>query len=388
MCRIGRNRRPVRSICGHGARLRIFLWLPGGRRRPVDAQALPQHRSRQRPAGRPDAVLDKELADDAIHWLHNQKANGPNKPFFIYYVSRLDACAAPGAKDWIAKSRASSTAAGISSAKIHSPNRRRPASFSRRGAQPSARATSGLGFAFAHGKSGRCALHGGLCRRAGLSGCPIRPILDELQRMGQIDNTLIVFIEGDNGASGEGTPKGTLNEIGMLANKVDFDPPLASAGRSISWAARIATSLYPAGWAWALDTAVPVDEAGRLAFGWNAQRHGGVVAQPYSGQGRGPHPVRPCRGHRADPAGGRRRSRADDSERCGAAAGGRRQPALFFRRCCGGGKAHDAIFRDDRAIAASIRTDGWPTPCPAACRGAPIRRRATPTRTIQWNSMT
>ena len=33
-------------------------------------------------------------------------------------------------------------------------------------------------------------------------------VLDELGRMGQLDNTLVVFIVGDNGASAEGGPHG------------------------------------------------------------------------------------------------------------------------------------------------------------------------------------
>ena len=52
-------------------------------------------------------------------------------------------------------------------------------------------------------------------------------VLDELQRMGKLDNTLVIFIAGDNGASGEGTPDGTLNEIGMLANGVRIQRPVA-----------------------------------------------------------------------------------------------------------------------------------------------------------------
>ena len=44
-------------------------------------------------------------------------------------------------------------------------------------------------------------------------------ILDELDRMGLRDNTLVIFMAGDNGASGEGSPSGTLNDLGLLANR-------------------------------------------------------------------------------------------------------------------------------------------------------------------------
>ena len=48
-------------------------------------------------------------------------------------------------------------------------------------------------------------------------------ILDELDRMGQADNTLIVFIEGDNGGSPEGDVTGSTNELGTLANGMRED---------------------------------------------------------------------------------------------------------------------------------------------------------------------
>src|SRR5262249_45388043 len=34
-----------------------------------------------------DGVLDKALADDAIHWIQAQKAAAPAKPFFLYYAT-------------------------------------------------------------------------------------------------------------------------------------------------------------------------------------------------------------------------------------------------------------------------------------------------------------
>ena len=46
---------------------------------------------------------------------------------------------------------------------------------------------------------------------------------------------------------------------------------------------------YAVGWAWAMDTPVPVDQAGRLALGRDAQRHDRPLAEAHQGQGRPPH---------------------------------------------------------------------------------------------------
>ena len=38
-------------------------------------------------------------------------------------------------------------------------------------------------------------------------------VIQEVENEGKLDNTLIIYISGDNGASAEGTPTGTFNEI-------------------------------------------------------------------------------------------------------------------------------------------------------------------------------
>src|SRR5690606_29239649 len=45
-------------------------------------------------------------------------------------------------------------------------------------------------------------------------------ILDSLEESGQLDNTLVIFIMGDNGASAEGSLQGTTNEVATAANGV------------------------------------------------------------------------------------------------------------------------------------------------------------------------
>jgi arylsulfatase len=43
-------------------------------------------------------------------------------------------------------------------------------------------------------------------------------ILDAIEEMGETENTLVIYIQGDNGASAEGTPQGLLNETALLNN--------------------------------------------------------------------------------------------------------------------------------------------------------------------------
>lgn len=45
-------------------------------------------------------------------------------------------------------------------------------------------------------------------------------VIDAVAETGELDNTIIVFMQGDNGSSGEGTLQGTSNEIAVAGNGV------------------------------------------------------------------------------------------------------------------------------------------------------------------------
>src|SRR5262249_20430053 len=77
-------------------------------------------------------------------------------------------------------------------------------------------------------------------------------VLDAVNEIGQADNTLVIYIMGDNGASAEGTMQGSANEIGTAANNVT---------ESIDYLASMIDELgsdktynhYPVGWAHAMN---------------------------------------------------------------------------------------------------------------------------------------
>jgi arylsulfatase len=78
----------------------------------------------------------------------------------------------------------------------------------------------------------------------------------ELDRMGLRDNTLIIFIEGDNGASVEGGPIGFTNETGAITMYSPSTPE--SMRRAMpDFGGPKAFENYSVGWAWSLDTPFP-----------------------------------------------------------------------------------------------------------------------------------
>ncbi len=127
-------------------------------------------------------------------------------------------------------------------------------------------------------------------------------VIQAVEDMGKLDNTLIIYINGDNGTSAEGTLIGTPNEVAMFngVNRAGRGPAqvlLRRLGHR--------PDLQPHGGALGLGLrhAVLLDQADRLAFRRHAAGHGDLLAEGDQGQGRHPPPVPPRDRHRADDPG-------------------------------------------------------------------------------------
>ena len=108
-------------------------------------------------------------------------------------------------------------------------------------------------------------------------------LIDALEDLGVLDDTLVYYIIGDNGASAEGTLNGTFNELMMLNGAAALETAefMASQHRRVRHARRVQPLRRRLG---ARDGhAVPVDEAGRLALGRHAQRHDRALAERVQG---------------------------------------------------------------------------------------------------------
>lgn len=77
-------------------------------------------------------------------------------------------------------------------------------------------------------------------------------VLNELERMGQMQNTLVSVIQGDNGASGEAGNQGTINELRSIQTHDESDKWLQANIERLGSPATYGN--YPVGWAWAMNT--------------------------------------------------------------------------------------------------------------------------------------
>jgi arylsulfatase A-like enzyme len=101
-------------------------------------------------------------------------------------------------------------------------------------------------------------------------------LLAAVEKSGELDNTLIFYIVGDNGASGEGGLEGTVNEVASL-NGVQLG--LAGLEAKFDEIGGPETEPHvPAAWAWAADT--PFQWTKQVASHFGGTRNGLVVHWP------------------------------------------------------------------------------------------------------------
>src|SRR5262249_44426974 len=74
--------------------------------------------------------------------------------------------------------------------------------------------------------------------------------VDSLAQAGELDNTFVMYIVGDNGPSAEGGLEGTFNEVASL---IGFNPGLASIVKRIDQIGGPESEPHvPVGWAWSM----------------------------------------------------------------------------------------------------------------------------------------
>jgi len=234
--------------------------------------------------GRDDYHLTEDLADHTIEWMRLQKAAAPNKPFFVYF--------SPGAThaphhvwpEWIEKFRgrfddgwdalreeihARQLELGVippGTALTPRPDQipswdEYPDRF-----KPVARRLMEVYAGFlAH------------------TDAQVTRLLDALDDLGQADNTLVVYLMGDNGASGEGTVHGAWSSPSfqngepedpewLLAHIDDFGSPRCENHFNVAWA-------------WALDA--PFQWMKQVASHFGGSRNGMAISWPGGMSARG-----------------------------------------------------------------------------------------------------
>ncbi len=202
--------------------------------------------------------LSEDLADDAIGWLHNHKAFQPDKPFYMYwasgclhaphhvlnewsdkYVGKFDdgwdayrerVFKRAKEKGWIPANAQLTPRDAAMAAWDSVPEDEKP--FQRRLMEVAA----------------------GYAEHVDVQ---VGRLLDEVEALGYGDNTLVFYIWGDNGSSGEGQ-NGTISELlaqnGIPSTVKQHIEALEELGGLKMLGSPKTDNQYHAGWAWAGST--------------------------------------------------------------------------------------------------------------------------------------
>ena len=110
-------------------------------------------------------------------------------------------------------------------------------------------------------------------------------LIDALSELEILENTLVYYVIGDNGASAEGTPNGCFNELVILNGAFGLETTEFMVSRIDDFGTPDAYNHYAVGWAHALDT--PYQWTKQVASHWGGTRNGTIVHWPAGIKARG-----------------------------------------------------------------------------------------------------
>jgi arylsulfatase A-like enzyme len=228
--------------------------------------------------GEEAGLLDKRLADDAIRWIHNQKAAAQDTPFFVYMAPGTAHAPHQAPPEWIARFHGAFDQ-GWDRLREETFTRQRKLGIIPANAKLTPRPAEIQGWdslspAARKVYARMMEVYAGMLA---FQDAQIGRVLAELDRMGEADNTLVIFVQGDNGGSAEAGNEGMLNEIGRIINGVKDDVPWLMANIDLMGSNRTYEN-YPAGWAWATNT--PFQWTKQVSSHLGGVRNGLVISWP------------------------------------------------------------------------------------------------------------
>jgi arylsulfatase A-like enzyme len=228
----------------------------------------------------------EDMTDKAIKWVRQQKALMPDKPFFMYFAPGAAHAPHHVSKEWWEKYRGKfdqgwdkvreetfirQKALGIIPANAELT--KRPAEIPAWDAMP---------------EPLRPILRRGMEVYAGFlehTDHHIGRLIDTLKDLEALDDTLIYYILGDNGASAEGTLNGTFNEMAVLNGMAGIESPEFLMSKIDKFGSPEAYNHYAVGWAHAMCT--PYQWTKQVASHWGGTRNGTIVHWPRGIKARG-----------------------------------------------------------------------------------------------------
>ena len=170
-----------------------------------------------------------DITDKSVEWLHGVRAHNPDKPWFLYYSTGATHAPHHVAKEWADKYKGQFDD-GWDVYREKTLDRQKALGVVPEDTELTERpdlfpAWESLSDAEKTLYARQMEVFAGFSENADWN---VGRLLDEVEEMGELDNTLVIYIWGDNGASMEGTLTGSFNETTFFNGVVlDADEQLA-----------------------------------------------------------------------------------------------------------------------------------------------------------------
>jgi arylsulfatase A-like enzyme len=227
----------------------------------------------------PDYHLTEDLADKARAWIMQQKALAPDKPFFLYFSTGATHAPHHAPKEWVDKYRGQFDQ-GWDELREETLARQKELGVIPDSAELTPRhdqipAWDEMDERLKPFLSRQMEVYAGFLEHTDYQ---IGRVVDALDDMGILDDTLIVTIIGDNGASGEGTLTGLVNEFAIINGLEDLETDDYKLAHMDELGGPSTFNHYAVGWAHAMDT--PYQWTKQIASHWGGTRNGTVLHWP------------------------------------------------------------------------------------------------------------
>lgn len=205
-----------------------------------------------RPAGS-GYHLTEDLVDESIKWIRNQHSVTPDKPFFLYFSAGATHAPLQAPKEWIDRYRGKFDQGWDAIRKDILAHQKKagvvPANTQLTPRPEGLPAWDSLTADQRKIASRLMEVYAGFL---GHTDTQLGRLVSALKESGQFDNTMFVYIVGDNGASAEGGMHGSINYMGSVQglpeNEAETLKRLDEIGGPTTYAH------FPSGWAWAMNT--------------------------------------------------------------------------------------------------------------------------------------
>ena len=227
--------------------------------------------------GKPGYNLITDMADEAIKHIEQLNAAAPDRPFFVYYVPGATHAPHHAPPEWIEKFKGKFDMGWNAMRDQIFANQKQlgviPANTQLTpwpddlpkwdSLDPESKKL------FAHQAEVFAAY-------ASYTDHEIGRVLQAVDDMGKLDNTLVIYIEGDNGTSAEGSTLGTPNEVASIQA---VNMPVAAQMKFYdTWGSDQTYPHMSVAWSWGFDT--PFKWTKQVASHFGGTRQGMAIAWP------------------------------------------------------------------------------------------------------------